>query len=72
MLCDKWGAAARLKIGLSTLWTLTNCRAIPSRKIGRSVRYAVWELEAWINAGCPTEPNAADAILRGLRNGGDR
>ncbi len=41
---------------------MTNCNAIPSRKIGRSVRYSPDELRAWIEADCPTDPDSADYI----------
>lgn len=63
-------AAVILGIGTRKVWELTNCRAIPSRKIGRSVRYVVSELEQWIKAGCPTDPNAADTIHGDRRIGG--
>ena len=62
-------AAAVLALGERTLWSLTNCRAIPSRKIGRSVRYSPDELHAWIAAGCPSEPGAADQVRTALRKG---
>ncbi len=58
-------AAAMLGIGERTLWGLTKCGAVPSRRIGRAVRYSVSELRAWLDAGCPTEPGAADAIRVG-------
>ncbi|MCH7791750.1 MAG: helix-turn-helix domain-containing protein [Planctomycetes bacterium] len=58
-----------LGIGARTLWTLTNRGAIPSRKIGRSVRYCPAELRAWVAAGCPTEPGAAERVRKAVRNG---
>lgn len=62
------GSTARhiLSIGERTLWTLTNCRAIPSHRIGRSVRYVPAELAAWVAAGCPTESGAGDRIRRAM------
>lgn len=51
-------AAAALAISERTLWSLTNSGAIPSRKIGRSVRYSPADLSAWVAAGCPTERQA--------------
>lgn len=62
LLIDAKAASALLGIGTRRLWSLTNCNAIPSRKIGRSVRYSPRELNAWIEAGCPTEPGSADDI----------
>lgn len=67
MLVDARAAAARLAIGRRRLWALTACNAIPSRRIGRSVRYALAELEAWIEAGCPTAPGSADRVRRAVR-----
>lgn len=62
------GSTARhiLSIGERTLWTLTNCRAIPSHRIGRSVRYVPAELAAWVGAGCPTDAGAGDRIRRAM------
>lgn len=72
-LIDPATAATLLGIGARSLWTYTQLRAIPSRKIGRSVRYAVAELDAWIGLGCPTERDAADAVLAEVRRiGGGR
>jgi predicted DNA-binding transcriptional regulator AlpA len=67
LLIDAKAARAMLSIGERRLWLLTNCNAIPSRRIGRSVRYAPTELRAWIAAGCPTEPGSAERILREVR-----
>lgn len=62
MLIPAKEAAERLSLSVRKLWSLTQCRALPSRRIGRSVRYSPVELHAWITAGCPTEPGAADRI----------
>lgn len=62
LLIDAKAASAMLGIGTRRLWSLTNCNAIPSRKIGRSVRYSPSELRVWVEAGCPTEPSSADFI----------
>jgi hypothetical protein len=48
------------------LWALTNCKAIPSHKIGKSVRYSPAELAAWVACGCPTEPGAAERVREGM------
>jgi predicted DNA-binding transcriptional regulator AlpA len=45
------------------LWTLTNNGAIPSRKIGRSVRYVPAELAAWVTAGCPCKAGSGTRII---------
>ncbi len=55
-----------LALGARTLWSLTKCGAIPSRHIGRAVRYCPDELRAWVGAGCPTDPGAADRIRKGV------
>ncbi len=62
LMIDAKAARAMLGIGARRLWSLTNCQAIPSQKIGRSVRYVPGELRAWIEGGCPTEPGSADDI----------
>ena len=64
LLVDSRRASVILSICQRKLWELTNCQAIPSRKIGRSVRYCVAELKAWIAAGCPTDPGSADRVRR--------
>jgi len=43
-------AHAYLGIGARTLWTLTNSGQIPHVRIGRSVRYDLGDLDAWIAA----------------------
>jgi predicted DNA-binding transcriptional regulator AlpA len=69
LLIDKKAAVTLLSMGERTLWSLTKCRAIPSRKIGRSVRYDPAELKAWVHAGCPTEPGAAERVCAAMRKG---
>lgn len=49
-------AAPLLAISPRQLATLTKSGAIPSRKIGRSRRYSLDELRAWLAAGSPTAP----------------
>jgi len=72
LLIDAKAAAKMLAVGARTLWTYTNCNAIPSRKIGRAVRYCPEELRAWIAAGCPTEAGSGDRIRAAMRKGGLR
>lgn len=69
LLIDAKTARVLLCMGERRLWELTNCRAIPSRKIGKSVRYSPAELEAWVAAGCPTDPGSADRVMAAIRKG---
>lgn len=62
LLIDSEAAARLLGISERALWTWTKRKAIPSRKLGRCVRYVPDELRAWIGAGCPTTPNAATRL----------
>lgn len=65
LMIDSRAASVMLGMGARRLWSLTNCGAIPSRKIGRSVRYVPSELRAWIAAGCPTETGAGEQFEGG-------
>lgn len=58
ILIDSAAAAQRLSISRRKLWSLTTEGAIPCRRVGRSVRYVVRELEAWVSAGCPDGPES--------------
>lgn len=62
LLIDAQSAAAMLGISARTLWSLTNCRAIPCRRVRRRVLYSLSELEDWVASGCPTEPGSADRL----------
>ena len=42
--------AEMLAISVRQVWTLTNCGAIPSLRIGRSVRYDLRDVEAFIES----------------------
>ena len=68
LLIDASAAADLLSIGRRKLWELTNRGAIPSRRIGRAVRYSVADLRDWVANGCPSEPRAASRP----RKGGER
>ncbi|MBX3410572.1 MAG: hypothetical protein KF859_11885 [Phycisphaeraceae bacterium] len=68
LLIDARAACVALSMGRRRLWVLSNCRAIPSFKIGKSRRYCPAELEAWVRAGCPTEGGAGDRVRKGVRN----
>jgi len=69
LLINPKTAAAMLAVGARTLWSLTNCNAIPSRKVGRAVRYSPDELRAWIALNCPTAPGAGDRVRAAMANG---
>lgn len=67
LLIDAKATCALLSIGERRLWVLTNMRAIPSRKIGKSVRYSPIELDAWVRCGCPTAADAADHVRKAVQ-----
>ena len=50
LLIDAKDAAALLAIGTRKLWSLTNSGQIPHVRIGRLIRYAPADLQAWIAA----------------------
>jgi excisionase family DNA binding protein len=64
LLVESKAVCEALSISRRKLGDLTRVEAIPSHRIGRSVRYAPTELQAWIDAGCPTDPGAADRIRK--------
>lgn len=68
LLVDARHVQTLLCIGERQLWTLTNCGAIPSYRIGRSVRYAISEIQAWVSLGCPTEPGSAERVRKAVRS----
>ena len=49
LLINTRDAARALAISTRTLWELTNCRDIPSVRIGRRVLYDPSDLRAWID-----------------------
>jgi predicted DNA-binding transcriptional regulator AlpA len=53
LLVDAKAAAKLLGIGQRKLWALTKGNTIPSRRIGRLVRYCPAELARWVREGCP-------------------
>lgn len=68
LLVNAKEAGRLLSIGERKLWELTNINAIPSRKIGRSRKYSIEELRAWVRAGNPCEPGAAARVLKGVEH----
>lgn len=70
LLIDAASAAVILGIGTRTLWSLTARNAVPVVRIGSRVLYRPEHLSAWLDAGAPDEPGAADKIVRDLRRTG--
>lgn len=70
LLIDAGSASVILGIGTRTLWSLTARNAVPVVRIGSRVLYRPEHLSAWLDAGAPDEPGAADKILRDLRRAG--
>lgn len=68
LLIDSRAACAMLSVRPRRLWTLTNRNAIPSRKIGASVRYSPAELSMWISIGCPTEAGAGARVRKAVQS----
>ena len=66
LLINAKAASQLLGISPRKLWSLTNCNAIPSRRIGGAIRYAPVELEAWIASGCPTEAGAGVRVRKSV------
>jgi excisionase family DNA binding protein len=50
-------AATALSISERTLWGLTKRNLIPCVRIGRSVRYAVTDIQRWVEARRTTSPD---------------
>lgn len=67
LLIDAKSACVLLRMGERQLWVLSNRRAIPSFKIGKSRRYCPDELRAWVRAGCPTEAGAGDRVRKAVK-----
>jgi predicted DNA-binding transcriptional regulator AlpA len=66
LLIDAKSACGLLCMGARRLWVLTNSKAIPSFKIGKSVRYSPVELAAWIACGCPTAGGSAERVRKAV------
>ncbi len=61
-------AAARvLSLSERKVWQLVNCNALPHRRVDRAVLFIPRELEAWLDAGCPTQPDAAQRVRAAMR-----
>ena len=62
LLIGEQEAAKRLGISARKLWSLRRDGAIPFVTIDRRVLYPDAGLNAWIGAGCPTNPGAAASL----------
>lgn len=62
ILVDTRQAATMLGIAPRTVDKYRHLGAIPSVQIGTARRYRVADLMAWIDAGCPTNPNSGARI----------
>ncbi|MEM9066067.1 MAG: hypothetical protein AAGB51_11315 [Planctomycetota bacterium] len=69
LLLRSAATARLLEISTRRLWELTQIEAIPVEHIGRSVRYRMDLVSAWVAAGCPTTPGAAATIRRQAKGG---
>ena len=67
LLINSKDASEILGISSRKLWSLTKCKAIPSRKIDSMVRYSPAELAAWIELGCPTHAGAGDQVRKAVQ-----
>lgn len=67
LLVDAREAARRLAISSRTLWTLTRRGELPAVRIGRSVRYSVADLAAYVERSrvVPATPAAAGPAGQG-------
>ena len=66
LLINAKAASRSLGISPRKLWEITNCNAIPSRRIGKAIRYRPIELEAWIASGCPTDAGAGVRVRKAV------
>jgi predicted DNA-binding transcriptional regulator AlpA len=62
LLIDAKTRCPMLGLGRRTVWSLTNCKALPSRRIGRARRCCLAEMRTWIDADCPTEPGSSERV----------
>jgi excisionase family DNA binding protein len=60
-------AAVYLGISERTLWSLVNIGAVPHRRVGRAYLFHRAELDAWFDAGCPTDAGAAERVREGVQ-----
>lgn len=72
ILIDARAASRLLAISERKLGQLVARNAIPSHKIGALRRYSPADLAAWIDAGCPTEPDAAVRVRAATNKGVQR
>lgn len=62
-------AARMIGLGRRTTWQLINADALPHRRVGRALVFIPAELQAWLDADCPTDPGSAARVRLGMRKG---
>ena len=62
-------AADFIGLGARKTWSLRSCNALPHKQCGRALLFDTAELRAWLDAGCPSHPNAADDVRRAMGKG---
>ena len=58
------GVASETGLSERTVWALVASNALPHKRVGRALIFARAELQAWIDAGCPTKPGSAKAFQK--------
>lgn len=66
------GGAQWLSLSEKFVWSLVNRNALPHRRCGRAILFVPDELTAWVQAGCPDEPGAAERVRATMRKGEPR
>jgi len=64
------GGARLTGLGRRKVWELVNNGALPHRRVGSAVLFVRDEIQAWIDAGCPCEPDAGKQLRAVRRKGG--
>lgn len=62
ILLSEREAAKRLSLSPRKLFDLRQINAIPHCKVDRRVFYPSDGVRAWVDAGCPTTPSAAETL----------
>jgi len=65
-------AARLIGLGRRRTWSLVACGALPHRRCGRALLFDPRELRAWLDAGAPDEPGAAERVREAMRKGVSR
>lgn len=62
-------AAQFIGLGIRKTWELRAANALPHKRCGRALLFDTAELRAWLDAGCPSHPNAAEDVRRAMGKG---